>query len=214
MKTKVTVTDIDNEVFSKFDYSFNGESTFDEHDMPKIPSDFNMGVIVGSSGSGKSTLLSKFGKEKDITWDDSKSVISHFKSPEDAIDKLSAVGLNSIPAWGRPRGVLSTGEGFRADMARKLGDNIVVDEFTSVVNRETAKSLSVAFSKYIKSNDIKGVVLASCHSDILDWLEPDWVYNTDTKEISRGSHRRPKIVLEILPCSYEEIGRASCRERV
>jgi ABC-type lipoprotein export system ATPase subunit len=203
MKTNVKITDIDTEVFSKFDYSFNGESEFKEHDMPRIDEDFNLGVIVGSSGSGKSTLLDKFGVEQEIAWDNSKSIISHFENPDDAITKLTAVGLNSIPTWGKPRSVLSTGEGFRADMARKLDNNIVIDEFTSVVNRETAKSLSVAFSKYIKKNNIKNVVLATCHSDILDWLEPDWVYNTDTKEISRGSHRQPEIVLEILPCSYE-----------
>lgn len=71
-------------------------------------------------------------------------------------------------------------------MARKLKDNAVIDEFTSVVNRETAKSCSVALSKHIKKRGLKNIVLATCHDDILEWLDPDWVYNTDTKEISRG----------------------------
>jgi ABC-type ATPase with predicted acetyltransferase domain len=66
-------------------------------------------------------------------------------------------------------------------MARKLQTGTVIDEFTSVVNRETAKSCSVALSKYIKRNNLKNIVLATCHEDILSWLEPDWVYCTDIK---------------------------------
>jgi GNAT superfamily N-acetyltransferase len=202
-QSSVQVSEIDKDVFFKFDYQFDGVSTFTPPTIPDLPKDFNLGIIYGSSGSGKTTLLEQFGKETIVDWDSNKSILAHFNDAEDAIEKLTAVGLNSIPTWGKARHVLSTGEGFRADMARKLKDNAVIDEFTSVVNRETAKSLSVALSKYIKKNDVKGIVLATCHDDILEWLEPDWVYNTDTKAIRRGSVRRPDIQLEVLPCSYE-----------
>jgi hypothetical protein len=35
----------------------------------------------------------------------------------------------------------------------------------------------------ILKNDIGNVVLSTCHHDIIDWLEPDWVLNTDTGEL-------------------------------
>ena len=96
---------------------------------------------------------------------------------------MGAVGLNTIPSWYKPYHVLSNGERFRADLARKIKSGAVVDEFTSVVDRNVAKAASVALSKYIKNNGIKNVVISTCHEDILDWLEPDWVINTDTGEV-------------------------------
>jgi ABC-type ATPase with predicted acetyltransferase domain len=96
------------------------------------------------------------------------------------------VGLNSIPSWYKPYAVLSNGERFRADLARKIEDGAVIDEFTSVVDRNVAKAASVALSKYIRKNNIKNVVLSTCHRDILEWLEPDWVIDTDLGEYTEG----------------------------
>ena len=170
-----------------FDCIFDGTSKYYPWCKPKnIPTDFNIGVIVGSSGSGKSTLLKDFGDEMVPKWDKDKSIISHFESPDDGINKLSAVGLNTIPNWYKPYHVLSNGEKFRADLARKIYDGAVIDEFTSVVDRNVAKAASVALSKYIKKNNIKNVVISTCHEDIIDWLEPDWVINTDSGEVYDG----------------------------
>ena len=170
-----------------FDCIFDGTSKFYPWEMPtKIPKKFKLGVIVGSSGSGKSTLLKEFGTEENPIWDPNKSVISHFDTPQDGIDKLSSVGFNSIPSWYKPYNVLSNGEKFRADLARKLKTGAVIDEYTSVVDRTVAKAASVSLSRYIKNNDIENVVLSTYHSDILDWLEPDWVLNTDTGELLHG----------------------------
>jgi ABC-type ATPase with predicted acetyltransferase domain len=115
-----------------------------------------------------------------------KAIVSHFNNPEDAIDKLSAVGLNSVPSWYKPYHVLSTGEKFRADLARKLRDGAVIDEFTSVVDRNVAKAASVAMSKHIKRTGLSNIVIVTCHRDILDWLEPDWVIDTDTGHMYDG----------------------------
>lgn len=184
-----------------FDYSFDGTSMFKCWDKPNVPDEFNIGVIVGASGTGKSTLLKEFGNEEIPLWDQDKAIVSHFDSPEDAIDKLTAVGLNSIPSWCRPYHVLSTGEKFRADLARKLKDNSVIDEFTSVVDRNVAKAASTALSKYIRNNNIRNIILATCHEDILEWLEPDWVFNTNNGELLVGRClQRPKIIIEIYPC--------------
>ena len=170
-----------------FDCRFNGTSEFYPWKLPtNLPSNFRLGVIVGSSGSGKSTLLKQFGTEETPIWDSNKSIISHFDTPDEAINKMGAVGLNSIPSWYKPYHVLSNGEKFRADLSRKLKSNSIIDEFTSVVDRNVAKAASVSLSRYIKNNDIKNVVLATCHRDILDWLEPDWVIDTDAGELYEG----------------------------
>ena len=63
---------------------------------------------------------------------------------------------------------------------------MVIDEYTSVVDRNVAKAASVSLSRYIKSNDINNIVLSTCHRDILEWLEPDWVIDTDSGELIDG----------------------------
>lgn len=170
-----------------FDCAFDGTSKFFPWEKPKkISSEFNIGVIYGTSGSGKSTLLNEFGEELHPNWSRDKSIISHFDNPDEAINKLGAVGLNTIPSWYKPYHVLSNGEKFRADLARKIKDNSVLDEFTSVVDRNVAKAASVSLSKYIKNNNIKNVVIATCHDDVIDWLEPDWVINANNGEVYDG----------------------------
>lgn len=170
-----------------FDCIFDGTSRFYPWVIPSnIPSNFGIGVIVGSSGSGKSTLLKKFGTEEIIYWDANKAIISHFDNTDEAINKMGAVGLNSIPSWYKPYHVLSNGEKFRAELARKLKSNTVIDEFTSVVDRNVAKAASVSLSRYIKKNNISNVVISTCHRDILEWLEPDWIIDTDTGEFNQG----------------------------
>lgn len=170
-----------------FDCIFDGTSKFYPWSLPtKIPKQFKIGVIVGSSGSGKSTLLNHFGKEETPEWDPNKSIISHFDSPDEAINKMGAVGLNSIPSWYKPYHVLSNGEKFRADLARKIKSHAVIDEYTSVVDRNVAKAASVSLSRYIKNNKVENLVLSTCHRDIVDWLQPDWVIDTDTGEMYDG----------------------------
>jgi ABC-type lipoprotein export system ATPase subunit len=170
-----------------FDCKFDGVSKFNPWELPKsLPNKFKLGVIVGSSGSGKSTLLKNFGIEENPIWDSTKSIVSHFDTPDDGINRLTAVGLNSIPSWYKPYDVLSNGEKFRADLARKLKSNCVIDEYTSVVDRNVAKAASVALSRYINSNNLENIVLSTCHRDILEWLEPDWVIDTDSGEMLDG----------------------------
>jgi GNAT superfamily N-acetyltransferase len=200
----ISQDEITEAVSSNFDYDFNGVSECQIPSMPPHTKDFGIGLIVGPSGSGKSTLLKQYGCERQHQWEDDKAIVSHFFNAEDAQNKLSAVGLNSVPAWFRPYAILSTGEKYRADLARSLGDGAVIDEFTSVVDRSVAKSCSSAIHRYIKKHNLKSVVFASCHYDIIDWLRPDWVFDTLTGEyLPRGSLRQPTIELELLPCGPE-----------
>jgi len=201
IKSKVKLDAISQEIGKIFDYEFTGETTFTLHKKPTITGEFNIGLIVGASGSGKSLLLEDFGEDEEIIWDGKKAIASHFSSADEAIDKLTSVGLNSIPSWLKPFHVLSNGEQYRANLARKLKSGCVIDEFTSVVDRNVAKSCAFAISKYIRKQGLTNVVFASCHFDIIDWLQPDWIYNTDTKKYKRRLPQPvPKIELDILTC--------------
>jgi GNAT superfamily N-acetyltransferase len=200
-ETAVELDEFTEKVAEVFDYSFDGTSRFTGYQKPNIPADFTLGLILGPSGSGKSLLLKQFGSEEKIKWNKHKAVVSQFESPDDAIERLSAVGLNSIPSWCKPFNVLSNGEQFRANLARRLKDNAVIDEFTSVVDRNVAKSASNATRKFIDRKSLKNVVFASCHYDILPWLKPDWYFDTLTGVLHNGrSLQRPTITLSVYPC--------------
>jgi predicted ABC-type transport system involved in lysophospholipase L1 biosynthesis ATPase subunit/GNAT superfamily N-acetyltransferase len=200
-EVKVEVDVAVKEVAKSLDYVFTGKSTFEGWEKPEVAEGFSIGLIVGPSGSGKSLLLSQFGKENKVSWEKDKAIVSQFNSVKDAIDTLMAVGLNSVPSWCRPYHVLSTGEQFRADLARRLHDNAVVDEFTSVVDRNVAKSASCGLRRYVDHSEVKGLVLASCHSDIIPWLRPDWYFDTSDGTLHDGrSLRRPQIKIRVYPC--------------
>lgn len=185
-----------------FDITFDGKSESKLWSKPDVPKDFGLGLIVGSSGSGKSTLLKEFGSDEAVFWDPSRAIVSHFDTPQQAVEQLMATGLNSIPTWLRPYHCLSTGEKFRADLARKLVNGAVIDEFTSVVNRDVACATSRAVRRYVTKKDLQGIVIASCHRDILEWLEPDWYFDTDNGDLVVGrSLRRPRVILRIFPCA-------------
>ena len=105
-----------------------------------------------------------------------KQFVLILKNFEEASEKLGAVALNSIPDILKPYQTLSTGQKFRAHMARALKDGAVVDEFTSVVDRNVAKALSNSMRKYVDRKGLKNIVLVGCHYDILEYLNPDWVF--------------------------------------
>jgi GNAT superfamily N-acetyltransferase len=116
---------------------------------------------------------------------------------------LTAVGFSSPPSWVKPYHVLSGGERFRCDLAKALSEGfaqqssddgehnigpsplIAFDEFTSVVDRNVARIGSAAVAKGIRSGQIRcRFVAVTCHYDILEWLEPDWVIDMATREFA------------------------------
>lgn len=198
LTTKIIKDDIVEQISNIFDYNPDDMVTSQIPDF-ELPLDFNIGLIVGGSGSGKTTILNNINRPKEIIWDEDRSIVSHFNSFEDARDKLGASGLNSIPSWVRPYHTLSNGEQFRVDLARKLEDNATIDEFTSVVDRNVAKSCCVSMKKYVDRVGLKGIVLASCHKDIIEWLQADWVFDADVGEFQhRGLLRqRPEINIKL-----------------
>ncbi len=83
---------------------------------------------------------------------------------------------------------------------RLSGDSplVVFDEFTSVVDRQVARAMSVAIAKAIRSGRIpRRFVAVTCHYDVTDWLAPDWVLDMATKTFSWRRLPRPPIRVEI-----------------
>ena len=123
------------------------------------------------------------------------------KNINEIIEILSKVGFSSPPCWCKPYNVLSNGQKFRVDLARLLleKDFIVIDEFTSVIDRQVAKIGSIAISKYLKNNDNnKKFIALSCHRDIIEYLQPDWIIDTDRMSFEYCNPRqRPKFELSI-----------------
>jgi len=202
--SSVVLDEITEELIKPFDYESDGTEKFYPYLLPAdLPKDFGIGVIVGASGTGKSTLLKSFGSPVSPVWNDG-SIVSNFANAIDANEKLSAAGLMSVPEWVKPFSVLSNGQQFRANLARSLHNKAVIDEFTSVIDRNVAKAASTAMARYVRKNNVKGIVLATCHRDVLEYLEPDWIIDTDRGEWASGRYlHRPDLVLEIYPCSNE-----------
>ncbi len=169
--------------------------------------DWNIGLIVGPSGSGKSTIANElFGSlvDPELNWPKDGSVVDAFPSQmgmKDITQLLSSVGFSSPPAWLRPYHVLSNGEKFRVTMARLLSEHpelVVVDEFTSVVDRTVAKIGSAAIARTVRKSKQKFVAV-SCHYDIEEWLQPDWIYQPDTGLfLWRSVQPRPDIDMEVI----------------
>lgn len=192
-------TDYVNEAF---DIQFRDENvtTIDCNLTGTRTFDWNIGVVYGGSGSGKTTILREFFKQ-DIAepkFDDKLALISNFDwmTPNQAAQLLSSMGLASVPAWLRPFKTLSNGEQYRAKLAyivgrAQPGELVLVDEYTSVVDRDVAKAMSNALQKYVRRND-KRIVLASCHFDIMEWLKPDWIYSPQKGRLEKKSHGQNK----------------------
>lgn len=207
------VSDFDTYRAARVKSLFNAESgcNFDlEIDNVDFSGNWNIGVVVGPSGSGKTSigkLIFEENKIIDLTdrWSYDKPIIEDITPEADfnlVTGMLASVGLGDVPSWLRPFYVLSNGEQFRAGLARLIcekPDEVVVDEFTSVIDRQIAKIGTQAFQKaWRRENPTGKVVLLTPHYDVLDWLQPDWVIDTKDKAFTRGYLRqRPKINLEI-----------------
>ena len=181
-------------VFNNYDIQ-NKERTITDvpipskEDMAQMDKDdWNILLICGKSGSGKSTILREiYGDVKPIEYDYNKCVISQFPrlTEEEVCDLLQSIGLSSVPTWLRKPQELSNGERARLDIAKAIyeanGSIVVLDEYTSVVNRAAAQSMSFALLRYARQKGLK-IIIASCHFDIIEWLQPDYIFNLEHRD--------------------------------
>ena len=197
---------------------FNAESgcNFDlEAELPADETTWRIGVIVGPSGSGKSSIGRQFWPDVPIAdlsagWPTDRPIVDAIAPHGDfnaVTAALSAVGLGDVPAWLRPFPVLSVGEKFRAGVARVIADppqRIVIDEFTSALDRQIARFGALAFAKsWRRLQGGQQCLILTCHRDILDWIQPDWIFDTATgKYNSAVGVQRPRFDLEIYQTNW------------
>lgn len=196
---------------SVFDCPIKEKQRLEWHtEIPDLNDPWSIGLIVGPSGSGKTTIAKHvYGEPLQWEWPKEKALIDALAPDKEMTEvsaALGAVGLNTIPSWARPFHVLSNGEQFRATIARHLledeRDPIVIDEFTSVVDRQVAQVASNAVQKYIRKNN-KRFVAVTCHYDIIEWLQPDWVLDMATGRVERPERRRrPPIEVTLARVPY------------
>ena len=203
------------QVAGMFDVTLEPISRMEWHvQLPLDEQSWHVGLITGPSGCGKSTIARRLWPCQiqhvaNLTWPEDESVLDAFPgdmSIKEITALLSAVGFSSPPAWLRPFGVLSTGEQFRVTLARllaELPELCVIDEYTSVVDRTVAQIGSAALAKAVRQRRQRFVAV-TCHDDVEEWLQPDWVYTpADGRFAWRSLRCRPAIRLEISRCKTE-----------
>lgn len=184
--------------------------------------DYTLGVILGASGSGKSTLA------RQVFGDDcfaasvvpALPIIDQFPeswSYDDCAAALGGMGLTSVPCWIRPAFTLSNGQHARAQAALALAQSAddgvtVLDEWTSVVDRTVAKVMSHCVAKYARRTQ-KKIVLCTCHRDVLEWLDPDWILDCNTAQFidRRLLHRDVRARTETLTFDIRRVERSTWR---
>lgn len=199
--------DIDTNEKSKHVFEINAD----------IETDYNIGLIVGASGSGKTTLAKYMFGDKCFKeyLDLSEPVIEQFPKNmnyEERSKILSSVGLSSVPCWIRPAYTLSNGQRSRAEAALLIAnepDVAIIDEWTSVVDRTVAKIMSHSIQKSARKYK-KKIVLLSCHYDVAEWLQPDWIIDCNTQEYHEHRRslrqRKEKLQFQIRRCGRKSWG--------
>lgn len=154
-----------------------------------VTSPFRVGLILGASGSGKTTLAKHIFGEHVFRSDlkNDVSIIDQFPkemSYDECAAQLAGIGLTSVPCWIRPVYTLSNGQKARAEAAllmTKQDKLTAIDEWTSVVDRTVAKVMSHCVQKHARKFN-KRIVLLSCHYDVIEWLDPDWIIDCNTQK--------------------------------
>jgi ABC-type glutathione transport system ATPase component len=155
-------------------------------------------VVVGPSGSGKTSIGRQiFGDPAPFwtpAWPADAPIIDAIAPAGDfnaVTGALGSVGLGSVPTWLRPYPVLSNGERFRADLARLVCDApdvAVVDEFTSVVDRQIAEFGALAFAKAWRRLKGKQVVLLTPHYDVVG-RQTTTIFHTSRPQLCQSLRR-------------------------
>lgn len=148
-------------------------------------------AIIGGSGTGKTTLLKKWFNLNSSTFNfnDERPILEilfeKIKNFDETCKLLFDVGLSCVPVWKNNYNILSNGEKLRFEIAYKLINNdkvIYVDEFTSMLDRQVAKNLTLKINSLVEKYN-KNFVLVTAHFDVLDWIKVDRLVDTNLKKV-------------------------------
>lgn len=188
-----------------------------------VESPFSIGLIVGASGSGKTTLAQRIWGARCFRrlLKTTKPIIDQFPEEMDyksRVAALNGVGLAQVVCWIRPAATLSNGQRERAEIALQLAtparknQPTVIDEWTSVVDRTVAKVMSHCVAKHARRKGVS-IVLLSCHYDVIEWLDPDWIIDCnkqrfdDRRCLQPGQEKRKRK--ERITFEVREVDRAT-----
>jgi len=140
-------------------------------------------LITGVSGVGKSLLLKDISRHflairKVPNHIDKKRSIAEIiscASAGEVIRYLSKFGLGEPRILIGPFSHLSDGQKERFLIALALlqeAGPLILDEFTTRLDRRTAQIIAINLGKILRSNK-QSAFIASCHDDIVDFLKPD-----------------------------------------
>jgi ABC-type transport system involved in cytochrome c biogenesis ATPase subunit len=148
---------------------------YDNLDIHIRPTD--VVLITGDSGSGKSALLKALKADlaeeaqdaRDITVNPDTPIVETIgQNTTEAIQTLSTVGLNDAFLFLRPYRELSDGQKHRYQTALLAASEKpfwILDEFTSTLDRDTAKILAFNLQRQARRMG-KAVIAATTHMDL------------------------------------------------